>query len=80
MGFPMERQSTQSFNPKHKLIIRSSNPNLFILSDEEAIKELELNEKVFFSFFLSVQPPSIPHQCLGGCWIITMVGKWELYT
>jgi hypothetical protein len=21
----------------------------------------------FLSFFLSVQPPSIPHQCLGGC-------------
>jgi hypothetical protein len=64
------RQSTPELQPKTQIIIRSSNP-----SDEEAIKDLEqvLMKKFFvflfffLSFFLSVQPPSIPHQCLGGC-------------
>jgi hypothetical protein len=60
------RQSTPELQPKTQIIIRS-NP-----SDEEAIKDLEqvLMKKFFvfcFPFFLSLQPPSIPHQCLGGC-------------
>jgi hypothetical protein len=52
MGFSMGDSPLQSFNPKHKIIIRSSNPG-----DEEAIKDLEqvLMKKffVFLFFFLS---------------------------
>jgi hypothetical protein len=57
-GVSNGRQSTHSFNPKHKLLFDLQTLIYFILSDEEAIKELDLNEKSFFwvfflSFFLS---------------------------
>jgi hypothetical protein len=76
-GVSNGRQSTPELQPKTQIIIRSSNP-----SDEEAIEELELNEKVFFfrfflSFFLSVQPPSI-HSSSMSWWLLINHYGWKM--
>jgi hypothetical protein len=58
-GVSNGRQSTQSFNPKHNLLFDLQTLIYLFLVMKKLLRNWTSMKKLFLSFFLSVQPPSI---------------------